>query len=90
MSNTVVTSADLQVTKTGPATAVAGTQVTYTLSVTNAGPSDAQGVTLSDTLPANPPGSFFIRIGGSPQMAVDTTSGGQFSGAVYLAWMDRV
>ena len=34
-------SADLQITKTGPATAVAGTNVVYTITVTNAGPSDA-------------------------------------------------
>ena len=39
-------------TKTGPATVVAGTQVTYTLSLTNNGPAAAQSVSLSDTLPA--------------------------------------
>jgi uncharacterized repeat protein (TIGR01451 family) len=43
--------ADVAITKTGPATATAGTQITYTLSLTNNGPSDAQGVTLVDTLP---------------------------------------
>src|SRR5205823_5284288 len=45
-------SADLAITKTGPATANAGANVTYTLSVTNNGPSDAQNVLLTDTLPA--------------------------------------
>jgi uncharacterized repeat protein (TIGR01451 family) len=43
---------DLQVTKTGPATAVAGSQVTYTIVVSNNGPKAAQGVALSDQLPA--------------------------------------
>jgi|GEM_PF-2413676 len=44
--------ADLALAKTGPATATAGTQVTYTLSLTNSGPSNAQGTTLTDTLPS--------------------------------------
>jgi uncharacterized repeat protein (TIGR01451 family) len=51
-ATTVNAAADVAITKTGPATATAGTQVTYTLSVSNTGPSDAQGVTVSDTLPA--------------------------------------
>ncbi len=44
--------ADLGVTMTGPDTATAGTDITYTLTLTNNGPSDAHNVTLSDTLPA--------------------------------------
>jgi uncharacterized repeat protein (TIGR01451 family) len=44
--------ADLGVTKTGPATAIAGGQVTYTIEVTSAGPSDATNVTVNDTPPA--------------------------------------
>lgn len=44
---------DLQVTKTGsPATVVAGDDVTYTITVTNQGPSPATGVTLNDPVPA--------------------------------------
>jgi len=49
---TVTPSADLAITKTGPATVVAGGSVTYQLSVTNNGPSDASGVSVTDTLPA--------------------------------------
>jgi uncharacterized repeat protein (TIGR01451 family) len=45
--------ADLVVTKAGPATAVAGDTLVYGLEVVNAGPDPAVGVILSDTLPAN-------------------------------------
>ncbi|HEX9984262.1 MAG TPA: DUF11 domain-containing protein [Thermoanaerobaculia bacterium] len=51
--------ADLAVTKSGPTTAVAGTNVTYTLGVTNNGPSPATGVALSDPIPA---GTTFVSI----------------------------
>ena len=44
--------ADLAIDKTGPATIVAGTQMTYAVVVSNLGPSDAQNVVVSDTLPA--------------------------------------
>ncbi|MBN1640631.1 MAG: DUF11 domain-containing protein, partial [Anaerolineae bacterium] len=47
----IETEADLMLEKGGPASVVAGTQVTYTLAVWNEGPSDAQGVVLRDTLP---------------------------------------
>src|SRR5262249_15441674 len=48
------TSADIQVTKAdSPDPVVAGNILTYTITLVNAGPSDAQDVTLTDTLPAN-------------------------------------
>ena len=50
-------SAALQITKAGPANAVAGTNIVYTITVTNAGPSDAIGVTLADP---TPPGLTFV------------------------------
>ena len=55
LRDTVVNaSADLVLFKSGtPATATVGTPLTYTLLVTNAGPSDAFDVTLTDTLPAS-------------------------------------
>src|SRR5205814_1301413 len=56
---TALTEADLEVSKTGPATAVAGTQATYTVTVTNHGPSDAQGLSLSDTIPTGATFAFF-------------------------------
>jgi len=51
-TTTVSAEADLAITKTGAATAIAGTQATYTIQVTNNGPSDAQGVSVTDTPPA--------------------------------------
>ena len=45
--------ADLSVTKTGPAQANAGSDITYQFTVTNSGPSDASAVQLVDNLPAS-------------------------------------
>ncbi|TBR06826.1 MAG: DUF11 domain-containing protein [Candidatus Nitrosotenuis sp.] len=44
--------ADLSLTKTGPVNTVAGRMITYNLSVTNHGPSDAVNVKVQDELPA--------------------------------------
>ncbi|WP_395684146.1 hypothetical protein, partial [Dokdonella sp.] len=52
VTTTITTSADVQVVKTGPATATAGTNVSYTLAVTNNGPSNAANVALADPAPA--------------------------------------
>jgi uncharacterized repeat protein (TIGR01451 family) len=46
------TSANISVAKAGPATVVAGNDITWTITVNNAGPSDAQNVTMDDVLPA--------------------------------------
>jgi len=42
---------DLRVTKTGPVRVTAGDPITYTITLTNAGPSVARAVTLTDPLP---------------------------------------
>ncbi|HUE73169.1 MAG TPA: right-handed parallel beta-helix repeat-containing protein [Pirellulaceae bacterium] len=53
-TTTVSSSADLSVTKSdSPDTVVAGENLTYTIVVTNNGPSDAQNVVLTDAIPAN-------------------------------------
>jgi uncharacterized repeat protein (TIGR01451 family) len=50
-------SADMAVTVTGPSSVTAGTNATYTVTVTNGGPNAAAGVVLTDTLPA---GATFV------------------------------
>jgi uncharacterized repeat protein (TIGR01451 family) len=50
---TVAPTADLAITKSGPSTVTIGSNATYTVVVTNNGPSDAANVTLTDTLPPN-------------------------------------
>src|SRR5262249_55441458 len=49
---TVFNHADLAITKTAPATITVGQSITYTLSVTNNGPLDAQNVMLTDQFPS--------------------------------------
>jgi uncharacterized repeat protein (TIGR01451 family) len=54
VSNPPPAQADLSVTKTAPVTtALAGDNVTYTITVSNAGPATALSAFLSDTLPAH-------------------------------------
>ena len=54
VTTTVLTEADVSVTKTTAAGPVlAGNTVAYTITVANAGPSDAQTVALSDLVPVN-------------------------------------
>ena len=54
--------ADVAITKTGPASIVAGNPVVYTIIVTNTGPSDAAGVVVSD---ATPTGLVFVSNAGN-------------------------
>ena len=52
--DTVSTSADLQVgTTASPSPVTAGTDITYSSTITNAGPSNALSTIFTDTLPAN-------------------------------------
>lgn len=64
--------ADVSVTKTGPGTVLVGGDVTYTLTVINAGPAPANGVILTDTLP-------------TPITAVVDAGGGTVSSAT-ISW----
>src|SRR5262249_1795586 len=52
-NTTVDTSADVSTTKSGPAAVAPGTDISYTVTVSNAGPSDAANTQLSDVMPAN-------------------------------------
>ncbi|MGZ7080529.1 MAG: hypothetical protein ACXVJT_14045, partial [Thermoanaerobaculia bacterium] len=56
---TTVSNVDLSVAKNGPATANAGTAITYTLSIANIGNDTATNVVLSDPLPA---GTQFVSL----------------------------
>jgi uncharacterized repeat protein (TIGR01451 family) len=59
-TTTVATAADLSVTKVDtPDPVTAGANLTYTITVNNAGPSDAASVSLSDGLPA---GTTFVSL----------------------------
>ncbi len=51
-TTTVQTQADVGVTNVAPATVAAGADLTYTITVANNGPSDAQSVALADLLPS--------------------------------------
>ncbi|WP_168733510.1 DUF11 domain-containing protein [Deinococcus sp. Arct2-2] len=51
-ATTIVPVADVQVSKTGPATVLPNGDITYTISVLNAGPSPATAVTVTDLLPS--------------------------------------
>jgi uncharacterized repeat protein (TIGR01451 family) len=51
MVTPVLVVSDLTVTKTGPAEAVAGEEISYQIRVTNAGPSDALGFRVQDLAP---------------------------------------
>src|SRR5207253_1163937 len=86
-------SADLAVTKSSPAgTITEGTSLTYTLTVTNNGPSDAVGVTLTDPLPASvnfasasfSQGTFTV-VGGTVTAALGTIpAGGTATGTIVV------
>jgi uncharacterized repeat protein (TIGR01451 family) len=53
-TDTLAPQADLAITKTdGVTTATPGGSVTYTITASNAGPSDAPGATVADTFPAS-------------------------------------
>lgn len=66
-TNDIVPAADVRITKVGPATdVVAGTDVSWTLTIVNDGPSDANDVIVTDDLPtALDPSSIVIGDGGA-------------------------
>jgi uncharacterized repeat protein (TIGR01451 family) len=76
VTGSVVNSADLGVTATGPSSVPAGTNATYTFTITNAGPTAAQNFVLTDALPT---GSTFVSItdgAANPDTFFYTQSGG--------------
>ena len=67
-SNAVLASADLSITKTGPTDVTAGETITYTVTVTNDGPSDAQNARVVDLLSAGLSNAT-VAIGAAPAVA---------------------
>ena len=68
-------SADLSITKSdSPDPVVAGSQLTYTITVTNAGPSTAHAVNVTDDLPAGT--TYVSGVDGNGQTALHTRAVG--------------
>ena len=74
-------SADLQVSKQGPATVIAGNPITWTVKVRNAGPSNAREVTVSDTIPDGVTNASAVITGGSTCVPASCAVGTIASGA---------
>jgi len=84
-SDTLGSVADVSVVKAGPASVTAGSPITYTLTVSNAGPSSANGTTFNDVVPAAITGvtaSCGSAAGGAVCPASVNVSGNTVSGAV--------
>ncbi|HEY2827592.1 MAG TPA: DUF11 domain-containing protein, partial [Pirellulales bacterium] len=74
---TLTPEADLAVTKTdGTTTAVPGNSTTYTITVTNNGPSDVTGATVSDMMPS---AFTSFTVSGSNGFSTSGVSGGSFT-----------
>jgi uncharacterized repeat protein (TIGR01451 family) len=76
-NTTITTLADLSLTKTGPASAVAGRSLAYMLTFRNIGPSDDTDVELSDPLPA---GTTFVSLTQTGGTAASCTTPAEGSG----------
>ncbi|PYS88073.1 MAG: hypothetical protein DMF64_21375 [Acidobacteria bacterium] len=63
--STATGSTDLAVTKTGPATANTDDTLTYTIALTNNGPSNASNVTLTDQVPPGMTPLVFTQVSGT-------------------------
>jgi uncharacterized repeat protein (TIGR01451 family) len=72
ITSNVFARADLSITQGGsPASVCTGQQVTYTLNVSNAGPSDAASLAVSDTIPA---GATLVSASGTGWTCTGTTT----------------
>ncbi|MFB0534622.1 MAG: hypothetical protein ACETWR_06540, partial [Anaerolineae bacterium] len=75
---TLTPEADLSISKSSQRAGLAGTPITYTIVVSNAGPSDAYGATVSDTVPAGVSGFTW-----SCTTSGGATCGGSNSGDIH-------
>ncbi len=76
-SVTINGQADLAITKTGPPSSTAGSTLTYTITVTNNGPSDTTAVTVADATPA---GATFVSNSGACTTAFPCSLGTMTAG----------
>jgi uncharacterized repeat protein (TIGR01451 family) len=75
-TTTVTPVADVSVTKTAPASAPVGSDLTFTVTVTNNGPSTVNAVTLSDAVPAGTTFVSFTQTTGATFTCTTPASGG--------------
>ena len=82
-TDTLTPQADLSITKTdGVTTAVPGTQNTYTIVVSNTGPSDATNVLVADTVPAALTGVTWTSVGSAGVTGNDPSGSGDINDTV--------
>ena len=82
-TDTVNLVADLSITKTdGVASATAGGSTTYTIVVTNNGPSGVTGATISDVLPASIASDSFSAVGGGGASGFSASGSGNINDTV--------
>jgi uncharacterized repeat protein (TIGR01451 family) len=75
-STTISANADVSIIKSGPASVIAGNNITYGITVTNGGPSNAVNVSWTDTLPA---GTTFVSETQNTGPAFNCTTGATVS-----------
>ncbi|MGH7484729.1 MAG: hypothetical protein ACREMY_03865, partial [bacterium] len=75
LTQLVVNSSDLAVTKSGPATANAGGTIAYTITVSNGGPDTEPVATLNDPLPAGTTFASFVQNTGPAAICVTPAIG---------------
>ncbi|PSL48796.1 putative repeat protein (TIGR01451 family)/gliding motility-associated-like protein [Chitinophaga niastensis] len=74
--NTVVSRrANLRVVKSGPGTAAAGEKISYTITVTNQGPSNVKGLSVSDIIPSNILQPVWTAVASGTNSSVSAASG---------------
>ena len=85
-TDTLVPTADLSITKTdGSATYIPGTAISYTVVVSNTGPSFVNGAVVADTIPANIGGATWTAVYAGAGSGGAASGSGDISTAINLA-----
>lgn len=86
VTSTVIAKVDVQVTKTAnPASVLAGATVTYVTTVKNNGPSTAQTVSMTDTLPGNAAFIALVNVSGGGNCTT-VPAAGAVGGTLTCSW----